>query len=491
MNKFIFSFLSLSILFATACSKENNEKADILDRPHSNSKIELSAEEYISIAYDNPMEISDADIFKILDNFIKLEYVLPKGQTKSVVGISTLKRSDSYHLSDKISISSTKSSNSQADDIDCTIAEFELEANGQKYKSIISTDERYPKVLAFMKVNENDESCSMLPDCEYSNKQESSQSILNLTFEALYNHLHEIEVIKKTLRDDTLLKISRKLHKPVSNISFSEIKNSIFISGDNIAVTKSYAINFPTDQILSGCWPLVEVAWGGNNSITYNYMPYYWGTNRVWARSAVTAILHTLSVIKPNMTIPAMTYEGHGYKTAMSVDWDLLTQTEHFLETDSEVKKEMGARLYRLINDEIGLKYKGTSSNGYKMTNADSKYTNKNFLTVLRKHINCNNITAYNLTTILNSLGRARPVFMDSHEIWGDRLVIDGYFKTRSTSGINSTYLHLLFANNSGNKSTHTGYYLVNANSSLDIQYNSSCVSYSKNFKIIPECRPK
>ena len=44
MNKFIFSFLSLSILFATACSKENNEKADILDRPHSNSKIELSAE---------------------------------------------------------------------------------------------------------------------------------------------------------------------------------------------------------------------------------------------------------------------------------------------------------------------------------------------------------------------------------------------------------------------------------------------------------------
>lgn len=488
MNKFIFSFLSLSILFVTACSKENNEKDDITDRSLSDSEIVLSVEEYISIAYDDPKEISESEVIDIIDNFARQEYVLPKGQTKSIGGISTLKRSAKYHLSDKISTFSTKS---PMYNIDCTIAEFEFEANGQKYKSIVSTDERYPKVLAFMKVNENSEPYSAQYLFENSDEQEFSQSILDLTFEALYNHLQEIEAIKESLRDDTLLKISNKLHKPVSNISFSEIKNNICISGDNNVTTKSYAIDFPADRILSGCWPLVEVAWGGNNSITYNYMPYYWGTDRVWAKSAVTAILHIFSVVKPTMTIPAKTYEGHGYKVAMSVNWDTLTQSEHFLETDSEVKKEMGGRLYRLINDEIGLKYKGTSSNSYKLTNADSKYTNKNFLTVLRKHIDCNNISAYNLTTILNSLGRARPVFLDSYEIWGDRLVIDGYFKTRSTSGINSTYLHLLFANNMGNKSTTTGYYLVNTDSSLDIQYNSSCVSHSKKFKIIPECRPK
>lgn len=140
-----------------------------------------------------------------------------------------------------------------------------------------------------------------------------------------------------------------------------------------------------------------------------------------------------------------------------------------------------------MINDDLGLKFKGTSATGYHITNGTTNYIPSNFLKVLQKYIACNSVTSYNLATILNSLGRARPIFVNSNE-WGDKFVIDGYLKTRSTSGINSTYLHLKFGDSNN---LYGGYYLVNADSSLDIDYGYDCITYSNKLKIIPECRPK
>lgn len=483
------SSLALSLLFVVACIKDNKENVeeDVLSL---NTKISLSTAEWMSIAYDNPKEISEEDIKTLLDNFISQEYVVPKNQTRTAGHISSFHQSKQYSLVERMSIAATRSAEMSLYDIDCTIREYEFDLSGERHKAIVSTDERYPRVLAFMKIDEISETARQ-DYCETIPGYDESQSILSLTYEAVYNHLCNIQAIRDSLRDETLLKISQELNTPIGSISYDNIKEDICISDNSNPSTRSYPIDFPTDQILSGCFPLVEVAWGGYNSVTWDYMPYYWETKRVSASVAVTTILHILSFIQPTMTIPAKTYEGHGYKSSMEVDWNLLTQTEHFLATDSQRKIEMGGRLYRFISDEIGLIYKGTAPNGYVIPNYETNYTNANFLTVLRKYIACDNVTAYNLNAILNSLGRARPVFLDSHEVWGDRLVIDGYFKTRSTSGVNSTYLHLKFPNNVGNTSTTTGYYLVNADSSLDIQYNNSCVSYSKDFKIIPECRRK
>lgn len=484
MKKINSSILALSFLLITACTKDSSENAEgteLLPTP----KITLSAEEWISIAYDNPKEISEEDIKTILDNFLKQEYVAPKYQTRTGTDISSLNQTKKYGLAKKMSIAKARSG--EVSDIDCTISEYEFELNGEKHRVIVSSDERYPKVVALIKVDESN-STDISCYCENMPKQDASEIMLNLSLEAVYRHLCEIEAIRDSLRDKTLLKISQKLNKRIQDISFDKIKFDININDNDMPSTRSMAIDFPTDQVISGCWPLVEVTWFGyNNPVTSGYMPYFWDTNRISPYDGVTAILHILSVIQPSITIPARSYEGHGYKSSMSIDWSLLTQSEYLLSSDTERKKEMAGRLFRLINDDLGLKFKGTSDIGYRLTNGPTNYIPSNFIKVLQKYIACNSVTSYNLVTILNSLGRARPIFVNSNE-WGDKFVIDGYLKTRSTSGINSTYLHLKFGENNDR---HGGYYLVNADSSLDIDYGYDCITYSNTLKIIPECRPK
>ena len=76
------SSLALSLLFVVACIKDNKENVeeDVLSL---NTKISLSTAEWMSIAYDNPKEISEEDIKTLLDNFISQEYVVPKNQTRT------------------------------------------------------------------------------------------------------------------------------------------------------------------------------------------------------------------------------------------------------------------------------------------------------------------------------------------------------------------------------------------------------------------------
>lgn len=81
------SSLALSLLFVVACIKDNKENVeeDVLSL---NTKISLSTAEWMSIAYDNPKEISEEDIKTLLDNFISQEYVVPKNQTRTAGHIS-------------------------------------------------------------------------------------------------------------------------------------------------------------------------------------------------------------------------------------------------------------------------------------------------------------------------------------------------------------------------------------------------------------------
>lgn len=486
MKNLHFLLVIISMLFISSCSKIGNEYFEKKDNPSLASKIALSADEWMSIAYDNPQEMSEGDIKTILETFINQEYVIPKKQTRAASSLSSMKEKSRYHLTEKLDQAKLLSGNNSIYDIECTISEYEFELDGVNYRAVISNDVRYPKIIAFFMVKG--------PECKDSQIMESnliednSSSIINLSYEALYNYLFEIEVVKEALRAKTLQKISKELNKPIETLSIDNIKDKIVINGSNNTSTRAYPIDMPSDQVISGCWPLIEVSWAPNQFKLGDYMPYYWETIRAPVQTGFIAAMHLLSVFRPNIVIPAKNYEGHGYKSSLNVDWDLLTETETFESTDSEQKLQTGARLVRLFSDDGNISYKGFSENSWAMPN----YNFPTFYKILQKYIACNNVTNYNLNTIINSLGRAHPVFMDTIDIWGEFIVVDGYLKTRSTSGVNSTYLHLKF--DDGNfkwKYTKTGYYLVNADSSLDIEYNSDCISYSKDFKIMAECRPK
>lgn len=474
-------------LFLVGCNNVFEDKVEENNESSPYPKIVLSSGEWMSIAYDDPKEVSEDDIINIIDNFIRQEYVGTKCQTRSGMHISALNKTKKYNLTEKMSLPATRSGENSTYAIDCPVSEYEFELDGEKHRAVVSIDERYPKVLALLKVDESGETdhpsfCDGMPE------KDASEIMLNLSYEAVYKHLCEIEAIRDSLRDKTLLMISQKLKEPIQNISFVKIKNYIYTDDNELPTTRAMAIDFPTDQILSGCWPLIEVTWFGDfNPVASGYMPYFYDTNRVPPWDGVTAIIHILTVVRPSIIIPAKSYEGHGYKSSMSIDWNLLTETEYLLPSDSERKREMAGRLYRLINDDLGLKFAATSDTGCHITNGITNYIPSNFLKTLQKYIACNGVSSYNFNTIINSLGKARPIFINSNE-WGDKFVIDGYFKTRSTLGTNSTYLHLKFG---GYNNRHGGYYLVNADSSLDIDYGWDCITYSDKLKIIAECRPK
>lgn len=481
--KKLYFLLSLYIVFCWSCSVDETRYTEDCTLPSSYSQIVLSPEEWISIAFDNPKNIHQDSITNIITKFINQKYVSPSHKTMEMLSITSIRKVKNYKLTDRITCSLNSNHNLLQSNLDCDISEFELSYNGTNYRIIISTDERCPKVIAFLEIPEEQDGSRIRTDD--SPLDSAFASPLMLAYEALYNHLHEVESIRATLREHTLLKISKSLHKPIEKISYDGIKNNIVIKDSDNASTKASAIEFPNGQILSGCWPLIDISWGGD-SITSKYMPYYWGTSRVTPTFGLTSVIYILSVIRPAITIPAKLYEGHGLKTQLHVNWNLLTQTEHLLSTDSKTKKEMAGRLYRFINDNSNLEYEGLSFNSYRIINSNIN----TFRTVLQKYIDCGNVSSYNLTTILNSLGRACPVFISVTEGWGDMFVADGYLKTKSSYGI-STYLHLKLPNNLAYSNAFTGYYLVNSDSSLDMEFDNNCVSYSRNFKILPECKHK
>ncbi|MEG2365719.1 MAG: hypothetical protein RSB29_03070 [Alistipes sp.] len=493
MRKITVPFLIFSLIFITACTKDSNENAEGNSEPFSNAKITLSTGEWMSIAYDNAKEISEGDIRIILDNFLKQEYVAPKYQTRTGIDISSFNQTKKYGLAEKMAIVATRSGEVPIYDIDCTISEYEFELGGEKYRAVISTDERYPKVLALMKVEESTET-NFTGYCENMPEQDASLTMLNLSYEAVYRHLFEIEAIKDSLRDETLLKISRELNEPIENISFDSVKDDICVSDNDASFTRANSIDFPTDQVLSGCFPILEVSWYTGNPVLKDYMPYVVNQLRPTAPDIVSAIMHILSFTQPYIYIPAQTYDEHGYKSGMSVNWTYLTENRSFNSSDPITKREMAGRLTRFISDQLGLIYNNgrEDATGWSYgIGPRSNMTIQKGYEILKRYINCDPISNYNLNSIINSLIKVRPVYAQE-SVFVPAWVFDGFLKTKSNSGINSTYLHMESGSYFNQQNINSGYYLVNADSSLDIEWgNSSSIKHSRTIQLLLECRGK
>lgn len=392
-----------------------------------------------------------------------------------------------------MSAATTRSSAASAYDIDCTISEYDYELGGEKHRVVVSTDERYPKVLALMKVEGSTET-NLTGYCGNMPEQDASLTMLNLSYEAVRRHLSEIECIRDSLRDETLLKISRELNEPTENISYDSVKDDICLSDNDDPSTRAYPIDFPTDQVLSGCFPILEVSWYTGSPVLNDYMPYVINQHRATAPSIVSAIMHILSFTQPYIYIPAKTYDGQGYKSGMSVNWAYLTENRSFSLSDPIIKREMAGRLTLFISDQLGLIYDGgredSSGWGYQ-TGPRSSMTIQKGYEILKRYINCDQISNYNLNSIINSLIRVRPVYAYDSQFLST-WVFDGFLKTKSNSSINSTYLHMESGSYFNQKNINSGYYLVNVDSSLDIEWsNSSSIIYSRTIQLLPECRGK
>ena len=142
MGKFKSMWTFMLLFFLAACSQNEDfykeDVADQKDRP----LVQLTAPEYLSIAYDGENELSNEDATKILQEFISSE-VQTRGTSSGDLSLTVSKE---YYLDSPLTRSNT------GDPI--KIVEFIIgdktrtTSNSQGFASVVA-DQRFPNVIAY------------------------------------------------------------------------------------------------------------------------------------------------------------------------------------------------------------------------------------------------------------------------------------------------------------------------------------------------------
>mgnify|MGYP002567791649 CR=1 FL=1 len=235
----------ISLLFTYACS--HDEELNIKKTVDSSSSIVLSKEEVLSIALDNPTDLSDELLKSIVQNgFIQFTN---ECKTKGEQNIN-IKKMGKYEISRRLVNCVTKSNPISPVTEKIPIYDIEFERNGTHGKAIVSGDKRAPRILAFIPKYidslEKDDVAreALLKQCELS----------------VLNEIEVVQKIKDSLREPTRLKISRQLGISENSLDYDEIKNEISIKSEDGIISTKGVVETP-DNPLSGVFPLLLTQW--------------------------------------------------------------------------------------------------------------------------------------------------------------------------------------------------------------------------------------
>lgn len=177
--KHLFLFFSICIL-GTFCSCSDN---DTLGESYGNSKIFLTPDEYISIAYDSNKDLGNNGVLEMVKGFNLTQ------TSRSTLG-ETPKITKKYNLTFNFNGKKSKL-------ISVPIYEVKLNGNSNEGYALVSGDERVPAVIAYVdKGTIND---------TIVNK--GAALMIREAKNALFEKVNEIESIKDSLRSATLDKI--------------------------------------------------------------------------------------------------------------------------------------------------------------------------------------------------------------------------------------------------------------------------------------------
>lgn len=311
----IVPFLLLSCTDADIVSNFNNKGIE-------NYKIVLTPEEFVSIAYDNPKELTEEEVSNVVSEF----------QSKISAGKEVITRnSETSKISIRQKFYITKNNNfvetiaktrsSMSKEVTIPIFEVELSSyNGEKSLAVVCGDERMPEVLFYTE--------NYCPDSEIDN---GTRYLLELSKKNILSDIQQIEHIKSTQRDSTLYKIARQWNVPKEEVSYTAIKDQI-VTTDEISTRNDNpgnpigGVNRPDLYVVGYVNPMSKVVW--SQSTPYkSAMPKmmifdgnageYMGNIPVGC--ANVAIGMVFSIIKPTMSLD----------NNQKVDWDYVTSVDH------------------------------------------------------------------------------------------------------------------------------------------------------------------
>lgn len=311
----------LTVPFLLSSCTDTDIVSNFIDGGTEYNKIVLTPEEFVSIAYDDPKELTEEEINNVVLDFrenIEVGKELATRNSK-ILKVSIEKK---YYITENNNaintIATTRSSLSE----ELTIPIFEVELSsygGEKSLAVICGDERVPEVLFYI-----DNYCS---DSGIDN---GTRYLLELSKKNILSDIQQVEHIKSTKRDSTLYKIAQQLNMPKGEISYLAIKDRITTTDEistrnNNPGNPAGGVDRPRSYVVSFVNPLSKVIW--TQSTPYNLaMPRmmifddnageYEG--HIAVGCANIAIGTLFSIIKPYMSF------GNNQR----VDWDYVTSVK-------------------------------------------------------------------------------------------------------------------------------------------------------------------
>ncbi len=337
----ITSFLILSCTDTDIVSNTN-------DRATKNDKIILTPEEFVSIAYDNPDELSEEEIGNLISDFRNNIEAKEVATTRNSE-ISPISIKKKYYITESNNIIKSVVTTRSPISEELTVPIFDVELSnydGSKSLAVVCGDERMPEVLFYA-----DNYC---PDTKIDN---GTRYLLELSKKNILSDIRHIENIKSTKRDSTLYKIAQQLNISKREISYQDIKERItttdeIFTRNNNPGNPAGGVERPKSEVVGFVNPLSKVEWQQNSP--YNsampVMMIFDGNNgeyegHIPVGCANLAIGILFSIIKPTIYI----------KDTQKIDWDYVTSVDYIINKSGKPEQSSPQDLIDMIS---GLLYK-------------------------------------------------------------------------------------------------------------------------------------
>lgn len=282
-------FLPVVLFILSGCSDKMDEVDTVIDDGYK-SYISLSEQEYISIAYPDKKDLTDAEVEGIAKSYIG-----------SIKGVNT--RSVSNSLSnaqkEKISLSLTTKQHEKDEDIYFTKLKWVDDQTKEPISMIVSSDCRFPYVIAFSE------------EGDFFSPNETADLMIK---NAMNIALQEIAIIKQcedSLREKTKTYVNMQIRR----YGMKHVEYLV----DNTPVTHSSATDNPSGQLHKIVEPMLKTKW--NQTSPYNlYVPkctseYDFGLGyegRHPAGCTIVAWAQVLAYLQPNIN-DIITPEGQKF----------------------------------------------------------------------------------------------------------------------------------------------------------------------------------
>ena len=467
----------------TSCQNDIIENSII----EESGKILLSEDEAMSIANDNPKNLSEEDVLSIVNSFSSSLVSETRSSCKPKISITGV-----YH------IGGVKSSTRRTCSDSIPVYKVGLKSGEVDGYALVSADSRSAGILAYIE-NGN-----------FEKKNSTGAGLmLKLAEATTVAEINKVERLKTNLREKTLNKIASSLGKTA--ITYDEVKDLIEIEGlkGNNIVSRSPAYDQPLSPIVSAMpagGALLKVKWRQGNPynllLPKSYEPIFHSEENYPMGCAVTAGIQALTAIKPNMSIDGVT-----------IDWNLLTKNPEIKyypgfgggDYDaammvSRLSKHMYEGTNTKPNIDKDFKYGPYDDPNIPCVKSSSTSTLA-LRDYLNKYVSCGTYyDKYAPDPLLNTINANRQIpcvaimggthaANENAEKGSHAWVIDGYVICVKTSREILKKNDLYFHANMGWGGTDNGFYKVNADTSTD--FETELGNYNANFWEITEIRRK